>query len=153
MLGCSDTKITCRPTSRVGREEVALVSPIDTGRLAAQIAGEVITPGHCQYDVVRRVWNGMIDRRPAVIARCTSAADVAASLGFASDAGLSVAVRGGSHNVAGNATCDDGLVVDLSPMQSVEVDIGARCARAGGGVTWVSSTRPPSGTGWPRREA
>ena len=136
MLGCSDTKITYRLTSRVYREEVALVSPIDTGRLAAQIAGEVITPGHREYDVGRRVWNGMIDRRPAVIARCTSAADVAASLGFASDAGLSVAVRGGSHNVAGNATCDAGLVVDLSPMQSVEVDVGAGCARAGGGVTW-----------------
>jgi hypothetical protein len=121
---------------RVYREEVAFVSPIDTGRLASQIAGEVITPGHGEYEVARRVWNGMIDRRPAVIARCTSAADVAASLGFASDVGVRVAVRGGSHNVAGNATCDDGLVVDLSPMQSVEVDFEARRARVGGGVTW-----------------
>jgi FAD binding domain/Berberine and berberine like len=115
---------------------VASVSPIDAGRLAGQIAGEVVMPGHHAYDVARRVWNGMIDRRPAVIARCTSAADVAAALEFASDAGLRVAVRGGSHNIAGNATCDDGLVVDLSPMQSVEVDIEARRARAGGGVTW-----------------
>ncbi|MFC5267755.1 FAD-binding oxidoreductase [Kribbella qitaiheensis] len=115
---------------------MALVSPIDAGRLAAQIAGEVVTPGHREYDVARRVWNGMIDRRPAAVAWCTSAADVAACLGFASVGGLRVAVRGGSHNVAGNATCDDGLVVDLSPMQAVEVDIGARRARAGGGVTW-----------------
>jgi hypothetical protein len=125
-----------RLTLRAYREEVALVSPIDTGRLAAQIAGEVITRGQPEYDVARRVWNGMIDRRPAVITRCTSAADVAAALGFAADAGLSVAVRGGSHNVAGNATCDDGIVVDLSPMQSVEIDIRALRAWAGGGVTW-----------------
>jgi FAD/FMN-containing dehydrogenase len=131
---------------------VAFVSPIDTGRLASQIAGEVITPGHGEYEVARRVWNGMIDRRPAVIARCTSAADVAASLGFASDVGVRVAVRGGSHNVAGNATCDDGLVVDLSPMQSVEVDFEARRARWEEESPGVSSTRPPSGTGWPRRE-
>ena len=123
-------------SARIYREEMALASPIDTGRRAAQIVGEVITPGHGAYDEARRVWNGMIDRRPAVIARCTSAADVAASLAFASDAGLGVAVRGGSHNIAGNATCDDGLVVDLSRMKSVEVDAGARRARAGGGVTW-----------------
>ena len=112
------------------------MSRIDAGRLAGQIAGEVVMPGHHDYDLARRVWNGMIDRRPALIVRCTSAADVAAALEFASHAGLRVAVRGGSHNIAGNATCDDGLVVDLSPMQSVEVDIGARRARAGGGVTW-----------------
>lgn|GEM_PF-1172570 len=112
------------------------MSRIDAGRLAGQIAGEVVMRGHHDYDVARRVWNGMIDRRPAVIVRCMSAVDVAAALDFASDAGLRVAVRGGSHNIAGNATCDDGLVVDLSPMQSVEVDIGARRARAAGGVTW-----------------
>jgi len=112
------------------------VSRIDAGRLAGQIAGEVVMRGHHDYDVARRVWNGMIDRRPAVIVRCMSAVDVAAALDFASDAGLRVAVRGGPHNIAGNATCDDGLVVDLSPMQSVEVDIGARRARAAGGVTW-----------------
>lgn len=112
------------------------MSRIDAGRLAGQIAGEVVMRGHHDYDVARRVWNGMIDRRPAVIVRCMSAVDVAAALDFASDAGLRVAVRGGSHNIAGNATCDDGLVVDLSPMQSVEVDIGARRARAAGGITW-----------------
>ena len=121
---------------RVYGEEMALASPIDTGRLAAHIVGEVITPGQGEYDVARRVWNGMIDRRPAVIVRCASAADVAASLAFASAAGLGVAVRGGSHNIAGNATCDHGLVVDLSPMKAVEVDVVARRARAEGGVTW-----------------
>jgi hypothetical protein len=87
---------------------VASVSRIDAGRLAGQIAGEVVMRGHHDYDVARRVWNGMIDRRPAVIVRCMSAVDVAAALDFASDAGLRVAVRGGSHNIAGNATCDDG---------------------------------------------
>jgi hypothetical protein len=107
------------------------VSPIDAGRLAGQIAGDVVMPGHHDYDLARRVWNGMIDRRPALIVRCTSAADVAAALDFASHAGLRVAVRGGSNNIAGNATVDDGLIIDLSPMQSVEVDIGARRPRAG----------------------
>lgn len=119
---------------------------------AGQIAGEVVMPGHHDYDLARRVWNGMIDRRPALIARCTSAADVAAALDFAAQVGLRVAVRGGSHNVAGNATCDDGLVVDLSPMQSVEVDIGARLPGREVESPGVSSTRPPSGTDWPRRE-
>jgi FAD binding domain len=132
LVTCTATPAWCwreRPdrwltgSRRVYRGEVAPVTHKDTGRLAGQIAGEVVMPGHHDYDLARRVWNGLIDRRPTVIARCTSAADVAAALEFASDAGLPVAVRGGSHNIAGNATCDDGLVVDLSPMQSVEVDI------------------------------
>jgi FAD/FMN-containing dehydrogenase len=78
----------------------------------------------------------MIDRRPALIARCTGTSDVIAAVGFARSEGLTVAVRGGSHNVAGNATCDGGLVIDLSPMKGVRVDIESRTVRAQGGLTW-----------------
>jgi len=108
----------------------------DYERLAGEITGEVIMPGHDAYDIARRVWNGMIDKRPAVIARCARAEDVAAAVTFAAKAELPLAVRGGAHNVAGNATCDDGLVIDLSAMQRVDIDVRARRARAGGGVTW-----------------
>jgi FAD/FMN-containing dehydrogenase len=78
----------------------------------------------------------MIDRRPALIARCTGTSDVIAAIGFARSEGLDVAVRGGSHNVAGNATCDGGLVIDLSPMKGIRVDAEARTVRAQGGLTW-----------------
>jgi hypothetical protein len=108
----------------------------DIEMLAREIAGEVITPGHIEYDAARRIWNGMIDRRPAAIARCAGADDVATSIAFAAERQLPVAVRGGGHNVAGNATCDEGLVIDLSLMNRVEVDRDAMRAQAGGGVTW-----------------
>jgi FAD/FMN-containing dehydrogenase len=100
------------------------------------LRGELVLPGDAAYDEARSVWNGMIDRRPALIARCTGASDVIAAIGFARSEGLTVAVRGGSHNVAGNATCDGGLVIDLSPMKAVRVDAEARTVRAQGGVTW-----------------
>jgi hypothetical protein len=108
----------------------------DVRRLAKALSGRVITPDDPGYDDARRVWNGMIDRRPAAIAQCASADDVAASIAFAADADLAVAVRGGAHNVAGNAMCDDGLVIDLAGLDRVDVDPAARRARAGGGVTW-----------------
>jgi FAD/FMN-containing dehydrogenase len=96
----------------------------------------LIEPDNEAYDEARRVWNGMIDRRPALIVRCQGTSDVLAALRFARENELPVAVRGGGHNVAGNAVCDDGLVVDLSPMQGVRVDPDARTVRAEGGVTW-----------------
>ncbi|HVA32716.1 MAG TPA: FAD-binding oxidoreductase [Candidatus Baltobacteraceae bacterium] len=104
--------------------------------LRALLDRRLIEPHQETYDEARRVWNGMIDRRPALIVRCHGASDVLAALRFARENGLPVAVRGGGHNVAGNAVCDDGIVVDLSPMQGVRVDPQARTARAEGGVTW-----------------
>ena len=102
----------------------------------ATFHGELLRPGDEQYDEARKVWNGAIDRRPALIARCASAADVAAALRLGRDRELPIAVRGGGHSIAGWSVCDDGLVIDLSPMRAIEVDPEARTARAGGGVLW-----------------
>jgi FAD/FMN-containing dehydrogenase/DNA-binding HxlR family transcriptional regulator len=98
--------------------------------------GWVLTPGDVGYDQARAVWNGAIDRRPAFIAGCTGPADVAAALLFARERDLPVAVRGGGHSVAGNSVCDDGVVVDLSPMKAIYVDPAARTVRAGAGLRW-----------------
>ena len=100
------------------------------------LRGEVVVPGDPAYDEARSVWNGMIDRHPAIVARCASTSDVVAAIGFARSEGLTVAVRGGGHNVAGNATCDGGLVIDLSPMKAIRVDAEKRTVRAQGGLTW-----------------
>src|SRR5687768_15933270 len=88
--------------------------------------GELLRPGDDEYDEARKVWNGAIDRRPALIARCTSAADVAAALRLGRERDLELAVRGGGHSIAGLSVCDDGLVIDLSPMRAIEVDPDAR---------------------------
>jgi FAD/FMN-containing dehydrogenase len=100
------------------------------------LRGELIRPGDAEYSTARRVWNGLIDRHPALVARCASADDVAEAVRFARSHQLALAVRGGGHNVAGFGTCDDALVIDLSPMRRVEVDPAARLARAQGGATW-----------------
>jgi FAD binding domain-containing protein/berberine-like enzyme len=102
--------------------------------LRAAMDGPVLTPSDSGFDDRRRVWNKLIDRRPAVIARCASAADVAAAVGFARENHLVIAVRGGAHAPSGTAVCDDGLMIDLSLMNSVSIDPGARRARAGGGA-------------------
>src|SRR5919197_6082434 len=105
--------------------------------LRRSLAGAVIAPGDAGYDGARRCFNALIDRRPAAIARPLGAADVATALDFARSQGLEVAVRGGGHNPAGHCVCDGGLVIDLSLMRDVEVDGGARIARAAGGATWL----------------
>ena len=100
------------------------------------LRGEVIVPGDDGYDRARRVWNGSIDRYPALVARCRGGADVLAAVRFAGDHGLPLAVRGGGHNVAGTGTCDDGIVVDLSLMKLARVDAAARTALAAPGLRW-----------------
>ena len=102
----------------------------------AGLRGALLRPGDDGYDNARRIWNAMIDRRPALIARCAGAADVVRSVNFARAHGLRVAVRGGGHNVAGNAVCDGGLVIDLSPMKGIRIDPARRTARAEAGCTW-----------------
>jgi FAD/FMN-containing dehydrogenase len=98
--------------------------------------GQVIRPGESDYDRARSVHNGMIDRRPALIARCTGVADVLAALGFGVERRLPVAVRGGGHNVAGKAVCDGGIVIDLSAMKGIRVDPVRKIAQAQAGLTW-----------------
>ena len=102
----------------------------------AKLRGELLDPSSPSFDSTRTVWNGMIDRRPALIARCRNAADVAASIGFARDHGLALAIRSGGHNVAGYAVCDGGLMIDMSPMNGVRVMPGLDRVIVEGGATW-----------------
>jgi FAD/FMN-containing dehydrogenase len=103
--------------------------------LASRLAGTLLRPSDPGYDAARRLWNGMIDRRPAVIARCATVDDVVACVRFAREHDLPLSVKGGGHGVAGRAICEDGLVIDLSCMSAVVVDPSARTATVGGGAT------------------
>jgi FAD/FMN-containing dehydrogenase len=105
--------------------------------LRRSLAGTVLAPADAGYDEARCCYNALVDRRPAVIARCAGAADVATAFEFAQAHELEVAVRGGGHNPAGHCVCDGGLVIDLSQMRRVDVDGDARIARAEGGATWL----------------
>jgi len=109
---------------------------VDLRELRASLVGAVITPADDAYDNSRGGFNALVDRLPAVIARCAGAADVAVAFDFARVHELEVAVRGGGHNVAGHCVCDDGIVIDLSSMRGVDVDWRARLAHAQGGATW-----------------
>ncbi|WP_042885384.1 FAD-binding oxidoreductase [Cupriavidus necator] len=119
--------------------------------LKPHFRGELIQPGDATYDQARKVYNGMIDKRPALIARCTDVADVIAAVNAARDGGLMLAVRGGAHNGAGLGTCDGGLVIDLSPMKGVFVNAKRRTLRVGGGCTWgdVDHAASPYGLATP----
>jgi FAD/FMN-containing dehydrogenase len=101
------------------------------------LRGELIRPGNGSYDEARRVWNGMFDRRPALIARCSGTADVISAVNFARDNRLQAAVRGGGHSIPGHSVCDGGLVIDLSQMRGIRIDPSARTARAQSGAKWV----------------
>src|SRR5687767_15289581 len=98
--------------------------------------GRLISADAADYDIARAVWNGAIDRRPRLIARCNGTADVVAAVRFARDHDLEIAVRGGGHNVAGTAVCDNGIVIDLSAMRAVRVDPADRRAGVQGGALW-----------------
>src|SRR5262245_16983378 len=104
-------------------------------RLQTQVQGEVLRPRDEGYDEARKVWNGMIDKRPALIVRCTGLADIIAAVTFAREHNLLVSVRGGGHNIAGKAVCNGGLMIDLSRMRHVQVDPSKRTARVEGGAT------------------
>ncbi len=96
----------------------------------------VIEPAHPDYDRARRVWNGDIDRRPTVIVQCQGVADVIAAVNASREHTMTLAIRGGAHNVAGHATCDDGMVIDVSPMKGIWVAPGRMMASAQTGVVW-----------------
>ncbi len=113
----------------------------DISSLAATFSGRLIGPGDADYDQVRAVHNGVVDKRPALIARCRGVADIVDAVKFARQTNMPVAVRGGGHNVAGRAAIEGGLLIDLSLLKGVQVDPSARTARAQGGVTWGEFNR------------
>lgn len=121
------------PAPRTHTEETTGAPDVDDFR--RRLRGQLVLPGSAGYEDARKVWNGTIDKRPAMIAFCTGTDDVRAAVAFARSRGLLVSVRSGGHNIAGNSVCDDGLVIDLSRMKAVEVDPDRRIAQAGAGVT------------------
>ena len=125
--------------TRSGGEAVVPQSAIES--FSAALRGQLLLPGSAAYDAARTIWNAMIDRRPALISRCASAGDVVASVRFATAHQLLISVRGGGHNIAGNAVCDGGFMIDLSAMTTVDVDVAARTARVGPGATLADVDR------------
>jgi FAD/FMN-containing dehydrogenase len=118
-------------------ETMATVSANALDSLRTDFTGDLLVAGDAGYDDARALWNGDHDRRPALIARASRAEDVAAAIAFARDHALEIAVRGGGHSFAGHGVLDDGLMIDLSPMNTVTVDPGTQRARCGGGTTWA----------------
>jgi FAD/FMN-containing dehydrogenase len=119
-------------------EEKDIMTTLQAGtieQLKGGFTGEILLPGNGAYDSARQIWNAMIDKRPAIIARCATTSDVVRAVNFARDKGLLLAVRGGGHHIAGNALCNDGLVVDLSRMKAAHVDPAARRVTIEAGAT------------------
>src|ERR1700724_3153519 len=114
------------------------VSSVPQGfeELASTFGGQLLQTGDSGYEEARRVHNGLVNKRPAMIARCAGVADIADAVNVARKLNLEVAVRGGGHNVAGRATLDGGLMIDLAPMKGIHVDAKAATARARGGGAW-----------------
>ena len=104
-------------------------------RLKTQVKGQVVLPDHPNYDEVRQIWNAMIDRRPAVIVQCAKADDIVQAIAFARENKLDISIRGGGHNIAGNAVCDNGMMIDLSIMTNVRIDAQKRRAYVEPGAT------------------
>ncbi|MGE5177979.1 MAG: FAD-binding oxidoreductase [Bacteroidota bacterium] len=124
-----------RVETRESREGARDVTPEAIEALRAGLTGTLLRAGDAGYDEARTIWNGMVDRHPALIVRCRSVSDVAHAVDFAREHDLLLAVRGGGHNIAGNAVCDDGLVIDLSGMRDVRVDATARRVTVEAGAT------------------
>jgi FAD/FMN-containing dehydrogenase len=130
-------EVASAPTAHDPPMTTLTTPTLDLAELAQEFRGTLVGPDDEDYDEARSVWNGMIDRRPALVARCAGTADVIAAQRFARERDLVVAVRGGGHNVAGFGTCDDGVVLDLSPMKGIRVDPRTATARAEGGTVWA----------------
>src|SRR5262245_13421692 len=113
-----------------------MLSETAIGTLKSELRGELIEPGDARYDMARRVYNAMIDRKPRLIARCVDVADVIAAVKFGREHKLPLSIRGGGHNAAGSGICDDGLVIDLSLIKYVRVDPKKRTVLVGGGTLW-----------------
>ncbi len=120
---------------RILSGEEAVLAGAAVAEFRNRLRGDLVTASDARYDEVRMIWNGMHDKRPALIARCTGVADVIEAVNFARDNNLLTAVRGGGHNVGGSASCDGGIMIDLSLMTAVFVDPKARTARVQGGAT------------------
>lgn len=114
---------------------ITMISAAAIEAFAARLRGRVLIATDAAYDEARTIWNGMIDRRPGLIVQCAGAADVVNAVRFAAENRLLVAVRGGGHNIAGNAVCDGGMVIDLTPMKSVRVDATTKTAWVEPGAT------------------
>jgi FAD/FMN-containing dehydrogenase len=117
------------------------INPTSLQDFKTHLHGELIVPGDATYDSARKVWNGMIDKYPAAIARCADVSDVLRSVQFARSQQLVVAVRSGGHSFPGHSTCDRGLVIDLSRMKDIQVDPGKRTARVQAGITLAEYIR------------
>src|SRR6266581_3334775 len=123
---------------------MAAVVALDAERmesLSARFSGALLQPGAAGYEDARKVHNGLVDKRPALIARCRGTADVVDAVALARETGLEISVRGGGHNVAGRAVTDGGLMIDLAEMKGIHVDPAAPAVRAQGGVTWGEFNR------------
>ena len=116
-------------------------------QLQASLRGALLRSSDAGYDEARRVWNAMIDKRPALIARCVGAADVVSCVNFAREHNLLVSVRGGGHHAAGFGVCDGGLMIDLSPMKGIRVDPARKTVQAQGGATWGDFDRETAAFG------
>ena len=126
-----DLRVTTTTGARSMLEEAAVEG------FRSSLRGEMLCPGDEGYDEARKVWNAMVDKKPAIIARCAGVADVINSVNFARTNDLLVSVRGGGHNIPGNSVCDGGIVIDTSPMKSVRVNPMGRTARAEPGLNWA----------------
>ena len=129
------TDVTVRTLEAPTRAPAKTISQDMVSALRAKVRGTVALPGEDGYEAARTIWNGMIDRRPALVVRCLGAADVINAVNLARDEKLLLAVRGGGHNIAGNAVCDGGLLIDLSLMRSVRIDPASATARVEPGAT------------------